>query len=106
MNVERLAGTAPAQTAETLRALAPAGVSVSGTVSEIVASIRTRGEQALLEYAERFDGVTGPLRVERHELDEALAALDPQVRAGLEVAIRNVRTVAEAGLVADKDVAL
>jgi histidinol dehydrogenase len=110
MNVERLAvgagaaGAGPA--ADALRALTPAGVSVSGTVSEIVASVRTRGEQALLEYVERFDGVTGPLKVEQPELDAALAQLDPAVRRGLEVAITNVRTVAEAGLVADKSVEL
>jgi histidinol dehydrogenase len=107
MNVERLEVEGDAgQAAEALRALAPAGVSVSGTVSEIVASVRTRGEQALLEYVERFDGVTGPLRVSAEELDAALAALDPDVRAGLEVAIANVRTVAEAGMADDKVVAL
>jgi histidinol dehydrogenase len=106
MNVERLAGIAPADAAAALRALAPAGVSVSGTVSEIVASVRTRGEQALLEYAERFDDVTGPLRVEPAELDEALAQLDPDVRAGLELAIANVRAVAEAGLAEDRHVEL
>jgi histidinol dehydrogenase len=107
MNVERLEfdGDA-ASTAESVRALAPAGVSVSGTVSEIVASVRTRGEQALLEYVERFDGVTGPLRVEQSDLDEALAQLDPEVRTGLEVAIANVRTVAEAGLGEDLPVTL
>ena len=112
MNVERLAVEAGAgaegagSAAEALRALTPAGVSVSGTVSEIVASVRTRGEQALLEYVERFDGVTGPLRVEQPELDAALAQLDPAVRAGLEVAIANVRTVAEAGLATDTTVEL
>jgi histidinol dehydrogenase len=109
MNVERLdvAGLgSPAGAAEALRALAPAGVSVSGTVSEIVASVRTRGEQALLEYVERFDGVTGPLRVSGEELEAARDALDPAVRAGLEVAIANVRAVAEAGLAADQDVTL
>ncbi|MCW3022782.1 MAG: hisD, partial [Conexibacter sp.] len=80
MNVERLDFDGDADsTADAVRALAPAGVSVSGTVSEIVASIRTRGEQALLEYVERFDGVTGPLRVEQAELDEALERLDPEV---------------------------
>jgi histidinol dehydrogenase len=92
--------------ADALRALTPAGVSVSGTVSEIVASVRTRGEQALLEYVERFDGVTGPLRVAAEELEAALAQLDPDVRAGLEVAIANVRVVAEAGLVDEKTVEL
>jgi histidinol dehydrogenase len=113
MNVERLlvgsedhGAVAAGDAAGALRALTPAGVSVSGTVSEIVASVRTRGEQALLEYVERFDGVIGPLRVEQPELDAALAGLDPSVRAGLEVAIANVRTVAEAGLVADEIVEL
>jgi histidinol dehydrogenase len=107
MQVERFDATGdPAEAAAALRALAPAGVSVSGTVSEIVASVRTRGEQALLEYAERFDGVTGPLRVTQEECEAALAALDPAVRSGLEVAIANVRTVAEAGLATDREVAL
>jgi histidinol dehydrogenase len=107
MNVERVDSTGdPAEAAAALRALAPAGVSVSGTVSEIVASVRTRGEQALLEYAERFDGVTGPLRVTQEECDGALAALDPAVRAGLEVAIVNVRAVAEAGLATDRELEL
>ncbi|HEY6762925.1 MAG TPA: histidinol dehydrogenase [Baekduia sp.] len=107
MIVERFEVTGQAgEAAASLRALAPAGVSVSGTVSEIVASVRTRGEQALLEYAERFDGVTGPLRVDKSECDAALAALDPAVRAGLEVAIANVRAVAEAGLATDTDLTL
>lgn len=107
MQVERIDSTGdPAEAAALLRALAPAGVSVSGTVSEIVASVRTRGEPALLEYAERFDGVTGPLRVTQEECDAALAALDPAVRSGLEVAIANVRAVAEAGLATDREVEL
>jgi histidinol dehydrogenase len=113
MNVEQFAveaGEAGARAvADALRSLTPAGVSVSGTVSEIVASVRTRGEQALLEYVERFDGMPsppGPLRVEQSELDAALAQLDPAVRRGLEVAIANVHAVAEAGLVADKTVEL
>ncbi|HET6506505.1 MAG TPA: histidinol dehydrogenase [Baekduia sp.] len=109
MSVERFeveAGGGATAAAEALRALAPAGVSVSGTVNEIVASVRTRGEQALLEYVERFDGVTGALRVSDEELQAALAQLDPEVRAGLEVAIANVRAVAEAGLAADKLVEL
>lgn len=109
MSVERLevsAAGGAADAAEALRALTPAGVSVSGTVSEIVASVRTRGEQALLEYVERFDGVTGPLRVSGDELAAALEQLDPGVRAGLEVAIANVRAVAEAGLPDEKLVEL
>jgi len=96
----------PTATAAALRALAPAGTSVSGTVSEIVAAVRTRGAPALREYAARFDGVEGPLRVEPEEVAAALASLEGEVRAGLEVAIRNVRQVAEAGLAPDAVVAL
>ncbi|QEC49158.1 histidinol dehydrogenase [Baekduia soli] len=107
MNVARVQVDGdPVAAAASLRALAPPGVSVSGTVSEIVASVRARGESALMEYVERFDRVDGPLRVERHECEEALAALDPAVRTGLEVAVRNVRAVAEAGMADDLDVAL
>ena len=105
MHVERFESTDPADAAAELRALAPAGVSVSGTVSEIVASVRTRGEQALLEYAERFDGV------DRSAARHAGASATPRwprstppSGPGLEVAIANVRAVAEAGLAADSDV--
>ena len=96
-----------AATAAALRRLAPAGASVSGTVSEIVASVRVRGEAALVEYVERFDKTGGgDLLVTREECEAALAALDADVRAGLEVAIRNVRAVAEAGLTEDREVQL
>ena len=96
----------PVATAQAMRALSPAGASVSGTVSEILAGVRTRGEQALIEYAERFDGVKPPLRVEREEIEAALRDLDPEVRSGLEVAIRNVRRVAEASLGEERRVEL
>lgn len=92
--------------AAALRRLAPPGVSVSGTVSEIVAAVRTRGEPALMEYVERFDRVDGPLRVAPDELEAALAGLDADVRAGLEVARRNVRAVADAGVGEDQVVQL
>ena len=45
-------------------------------------------------------------RISDDELDAALAALDAAVRAGLEVAIANVRAVAEAGLDDDRVVTL
>ena len=51
-------------------------------------------------WSQRFDGGAGEPAARRAstELEAALAALDPAVRAGLEVAIANVRTVAEAGV--------
>ena len=80
---------------------------VTADVQRIVEAVRDRGDDALLELVARHDAVgDAPLRVTEGELDEALAQLDPAVRAGLEVAIANVRAVAEAGLGADVPVDL
>jgi histidinol dehydrogenase len=81
------------------------GASVADSVRQIVAAVRSGGDRALLEYEERFGG-GGALRVSPGELDRALAALDADVRAGLEVAIENVRAVAEAGLDPESEVTL
>lgn len=63
-------------------------------VAPIIEAVRTRGADALREYAERFDGVRPEhLRVPADALATALAELDPTVRAGLEEAIRRVRQV-------------
>jgi histidinol dehydrogenase len=104
--VERLTLGDPAETAACVRALAPGRDSVAGAVRSIVDDVRARGDAALREYVARFDSVAGDLVVGRDELDRALATLDPDVRAGLEAAIANVRAVAEAGLDAEVDVAL
>lgn len=100
MPVERFALGDPAEVAAQVRALAPGAASVTDAVGAIVADVREHGDAALRRYVERFDGVTGPLRV------EAVGDVDPDVRAGLEVAIANVRAVAEAGLGEDREVAL
>jgi histidinol dehydrogenase len=58
----------------------------------IVNDVRHRGDEALLEYTERFDGVSpGPIRVPSEEIREAKAALDRGVRESLRVGIENVR---------------
>jgi histidinol dehydrogenase len=63
-------------------------------VAPIIDAVRTRGAEALREYAERFDGVRPEhLRVPAQALSSALADLDPTVREGLEEAIRRVRKV-------------
>src|SRR3712207_9325658 len=54
--------------------------------------MRQRGDAALLEYTERFDGVRpGSIRVQREEIARAHAALPPKVEESLRVAIENVR---------------
>jgi histidinol dehydrogenase len=86
-----------AQVAAQVRLAVPGGASVADSVRQIVAAVREGGDRALLEYEERFGG-GGALKVSSDELAAALAAADPELRAGLEVAIENVRLVAEAGL--------
>jgi histidinol dehydrogenase len=64
------------------------------TVRPIVDAVAERGAQAALEYGESFDGVRpATVRVPAAELDAALSALDPDVRAALEVAIARARAV-------------
>jgi histidinol dehydrogenase len=92
-----------------IRAAVPAGASVADDVAAIIADVRARGDEAVREYENRFGAKikgSGTFRLGDAELDVALAALDPAVREGLEVAIHNVRAVAQAGLDGDRRVDL
>ncbi|WP_353114116.1 histidinol dehydrogenase [Microbacterium sp.] len=67
------------------------------TAARIVDDVRSRGEEALREQAERFDRVTGhDVRVPAAHLAEAAATVDPTVRAALEAAIGRVRKASAA----------
>jgi histidinol dehydrogenase len=67
------------------------------SAEQIVHDVAARGEQALREQAERFDGATGhDIRVPAEQLADALEALAPDVRAALEEAILRVRTASAA----------
>ncbi len=66
---------------------------------ELIADVRSRGEVALLDQAERLDGVRPVgIRVSADALREALRALDGNVRAALEEAIVRVRAASTAQL--------
>jgi histidinol dehydrogenase len=66
-------------------------------VRPICEAVRTRGVEAITELSLRFDGVApDDIRVPTAALAEALAALDPDVRAGLEESIRRLRASCEA----------
>jgi histidinol dehydrogenase len=68
-------------------------------VRPICEEVRTRGVAAIRELSQRFDGVEpAHLRVPRPALDQALADLDPPVRAGLEESIARLRRTCEAEL--------
>ena len=81
-----------------LRAALPrGGVDVDAVVPKvrpIVDAVAERGAEAALEYGESFDGVRpATVRVPAGELDAALAELDDDVRAALQVAIDRARAV-------------
>lgn len=63
-------------------------------VRPVCDSVRDRGAEALYELSERFDGVRpGSLRVPAEILQAALAGLDADVRAALEVCVERARLV-------------
>ncbi|WP_368496264.1 histidinol dehydrogenase [Herbiconiux sp. A18JL235] len=77
----------------TLVPRAATDVSVAAAAAaELVEAVRTRGLEALREQAERFDrAVPEHVRVPQAEVDAAVEALDPAVRAALEETIARVR---------------
>jgi histidinol dehydrogenase len=97
----------PTAQAEELRGLVPAPESVSEQVSEIIARVRSSGDDALRYYTRQFDtdgSTPAALQVPDAELDTAAERLDAEVRAGLERAIINVTRVAAAALGPDRPV--
>ena len=84
-----------------LMALVPrAQVDVSvaaDTAAELIAEVRSTGEDALRSQAERLDRVhPEAIRVDPADITAAVAALDPAVRDALDEAIRRVRRASEA----------
>lgn len=70
---------------------------VRETVATVLADVRRRGDQALLEYEERFDGVTlTSLRVSEAEMAEAESLVGEPLKEALAVAAANIRRFHEA----------
>ncbi len=72
---------------------------VAALVAEILRGVQTRGDAAVREYSNRFDGAD----LDRFEVSiaariAAVSAMDPQTQADTEFAIENVRRFAEAQL--------
>ncbi|HEX5700094.1 MAG TPA: histidinol dehydrogenase, partial [Rubrobacter sp.] len=69
---------------------------VRDSARRIVEDVRDRGDAALLEYTERFDGVRPrEIRVPKGEIDKARGALSPELEESFGVAIENVRAFHE-----------
>ena len=61
------------------------------TVAEIIAQVRERGDEALREYARRFDGVElSDLRVSETEIAEAEQRVDEALKQAIAVAAGNI----------------
>lgn len=64
------------------------------TVADIIRAVRTRGDEAVLEYEERFDHcrmTSETLRVTREEIEAAYNELDPEFIAVMKRAAENIR---------------
>lgn len=68
---------------------------VIASAATIVEDVRERGDEALYEYAEKFDGVTkqtlGALRVAQEEIDAAFEQVDKELVTALEFAAEQIR---------------
>jgi histidinol dehydrogenase len=69
------------------------GRDVTAAVADILAQVRGRGDEAALDYTERFDGVRPKsLLVTPEEIDFAMAQVDPALIATLRLAAKNIES--------------
>ena len=67
-------------------------VNVADIVAGILSDVKRGGDEALLRYTEKFDGVhPDPLQVTEEEMEEALRATEPEFLTILEKAAANIR---------------
>jgi histidinol dehydrogenase len=86
-----------------LARLAPRAIvdvsAASASAADLIADVRARGVAALLDQAEKFDGVRpDQIRVHAGEIAEAMRRLDPTVRDALEEAIDRVTKATQSQL--------
>jgi len=63
-------------------------------VRTIVERVRRDGDSALASYARAFDGLEGPIEIDRDEIDESARIVSADVRRAIRFAARNIRSVA------------
>lgn len=90
--------------ADALRSLnrrSEASEHVRYVVTGVIREVRARGDEAVLEFTEKFDGAKlspNTMRVTDAEIDAALAATSEKTLAALKASHRNVAAFAKAGL--------
>src|SRR5919199_501382 len=68
-----------------------AGTTPAMVVDRIIADVRTRGDEALRLYSREIEGVElSGIAVEQDELDQAVAAIDPELVAALRLAAARI----------------
>ncbi len=75
-----------------------AGIKVEGIVSSIIADVQKRGNAAVFEYTQKFDGLkltSKSLFVSQKEIDEAYAAVDDDVKKAVAASKRNIHAFAK-----------
>ena len=91
-------------------ALPRASVSVAKaleTVLPLIEAVKTNSLSALLDHAERFDGVRPEfVRVPQSVIDQSVSQLSTELRTAIETAIVRVRKVSLAGVPKDFEVEL
>jgi histidinol dehydrogenase len=63
-------------------------------VRTIVERVRRDGDRALASYARAFDGLEGPIEIDRDEIDESARIVSADVRRAIRFAARNITSVA------------
>ncbi|GIX18777.1 MAG: histidinol dehydrogenase [Erythrobacter sp.] len=80
---------------------------VAGQVADILRTVRLRGDAALVEYTQRFDGYAladeADWQIPQAACEAAYQALAPDLRAALELAARRIRAYHEAQLPQNRD---
>jgi histidinol dehydrogenase len=101
MRILKTFGERARATEDILRQLEQRGATntakVDPIVREILDAVRTRGDAAVREYAEKFDGLAAsqPLLVTREEMQAAWEATGEELKAAMRLAQANIRAFAE-----------
>ncbi|KAA0272237.1 MAG: histidinol dehydrogenase, partial [Acidobacteria bacterium] len=109
MNVvsESWDGTGPARLASSLRAGASVPEGVAAAVATTIEDVRERGDAAVRELSERFDGIAAdPVVVPPGRLEAAREEIPAELRDAIAASAANVAAVARAQLGAASEVVL
>ena len=93
MQMKTYLNPAPDTWADLLRRPTMAAADLDKIVGGVLADIEQRGDEAVREYTERFDGVRlDDFRVSEAEIAEARATLAPELKAAIQLARTNIET--------------